>query len=151
MCYLCRDIVWLWLLPLSFKSEGDELGQFNLGNGGGGGAWGGWDWWKSQAAIKGEKMKWHLTLLDAGDWRAATEVQSSLGTCENREGREIRPAEHWGVGRGDGPGNLTLPFHYWFSKGPQGGQKLLQWQNQSISGKTNKKKQGFLFHVLNMV
>lgn len=100
MCYLCRDIFWLRLL--SFKSEGDELGQFNWGNGGGGGAWGGWDWWKSQAAIKGEKMKWHLTLLDAGEWRAVTEVQSSLGTCENREGREIRPAERWGVGQGGG-------------------------------------------------
>ena len=70
------------------------LGQFNhwkgSAGGGGGGVWvggeGGWDWWKSQSAIKGEKMKWHLTLLDTGEWRSATEVQSSLGTCGNRGG-----------------------------------------------------------------
>lgn len=63
-----------------------EWGQLNRWNGSGGmGVWGGWDWWKSQAAIKGEKMKWHLTLLDAGEWCAATEVQSSTGTSGNQQ------------------------------------------------------------------
>lgn len=76
--------------------------------------WGG-RWWqvgtdvRDQAAIKGEKTKWHLTLLDAGEWRAATEVQSSWRTFGNREERardQVRRALMWG--REDGPGNLTL-------------------------------------------
>lgn len=92
------------------------------------------DRWKGQAAIKGEKMKWHLTLLDACERRAATDVQSSLGTCGNREEREIRSAERWCGARGwsrqfNSSISTLISQGTLFEGVNVHGQKLLLWQN----------------------